>query len=251
MRQRGSIASSLFARPKLKTDGVIGFAPGRRIEHFTFMDAKHSLIVLAIIVSTISLTASIHWLCNDYDEIEKQQNKELKSIENLFHDEKDWLQKTHDKTVETLQQTHQNDVDEEMKWFLQEMKSITDKKIELEKKHKDAQNQLESSAKLHESHSSEQKELDDQLNQLYTSSGDKIQHLNKRLNACTDTAKDLEIKIASAKRLQSNDDEHERHTIAKPTDDHIQGHKTSEYEYKYRDDHDILQKLHAHKTKYN
>ena len=61
---------------------------------------------------------------------------------------------------------------------------------------------MQSSTELHEAHSAEQKELDDQLNKLYTNQGDKIEHLNSKLIECNAKGFDLDVKIAEIKRLQ-------------------------------------------------
>eukprot|EP01084_Bolivina_argentea_P105964 189767_1 len=250
MRQRGAAATAfnvgakLFARPKVKDDSVFGFAPARVIEQFSFMNPKHTIIVISIIITIISLTGLIHGLLNDFDAIESKQKTEIRFIEDLFQEEHQWMQSNHEKTVESLKISHQTDIDNELKWFLDEMKSITEQKVTLETEHKDAGYKLQSSTNQHEFHSKEQKELDDKLNKLYTSSSDKIEHLNNKLAECDKASGDLDLKIASAKRIKDGSDNSVKDKIQQSifggdnhkydNDDNVKREVKNDYLYKYK-----------------
>ena len=202
MRQRTTISnkkSLFFHNSSSKKEGMIGFVPAREIEIFSFMNLKHSSIVLAIVVGMMCSTALIHWLLNDFEAVESTQKQEVQMIEDLFHSEFEWMQKNHQSTVDLLKKSHQNDVDNELKWFLDEMAVITQQKQALQVEHKGAEQELRSSSEMHGYHSREQKLLDEQLNALYSDSGDKTEHLNKKLKQCNDANAALDIKIAAAK----------------------------------------------------
>ena len=130
MRHRGPISealtnSFLSKQQRSKNKGIIGFAPARIIEHFSFLNPKHALITIGIIVAVVCSTSFIHWLLNDFEKMEATQQREVQQIENLFEEEYKWMQKNHEATLKVLRESHQKDLDNEMKWFIEEINSIT------------------------------------------------------------------------------------------------------------------------------
>ena len=77
-------------------------------------------------------------------------------------------------------------------------------KDELDRQHKEAEEHLKASTSSHEYHMGEQKKLDDELNQLYVNSADKIEHLNKKLQECNTNNNDLDHKLREAQLSKDN-----------------------------------------------
>ena len=107
--------NSMISKPKKKTDGVIGFAPSRIIENFSFRNPKHAFWVIVIIINIISITLLIHWLIDDFEAMELKQKSEMTLIEDLFTEEYEYMQENHKNTIKSLEEMTQSDIDNELK----------------------------------------------------------------------------------------------------------------------------------------
>ena len=219
-RKRGG-SRSAHCSLTINDESKIGFKPSRIIKHFSFKNTKHVVICMLIIIVTLSITVFSHWLLNDFDEIEHKQRQEIEQIEDLFYDEHVWMQRSHERAVESMQSTHEKDMDKELKWFLDEMNAITFvlclfcmhhpmlcviinsvKQEMVRQEHKEAEYKLNATARIHDYHSAEQKKLDEKLNAMYVESGDKIEYVNKRMAECKAKATELDTKLTNLRPKQ-------------------------------------------------
>ena len=107
-----------------KDDDVIGYAPSRVFEYFSFQNPKHILMTMTIIIGVVVITYFSHRLFNDIDAVKERQEREVTAIEDLFRDEHEAMKRNHRKMVESMESAHRKDIDQELQWFLDEMESI-------------------------------------------------------------------------------------------------------------------------------
>ena len=179
-----------------KDDDIIGYAPLRVFEYFSFQNPKHILLTMTIIVGVVVITYFSHRLLNDIEAVKERQKREVAAIEDLFRDEHEAMKRNHREMMESMELAHQKDIDQELQWFLDEMESIQFSARSLESEHKEVSYKKEAAERLHEFHSMEQKELDQKLNALYNENGDKIEHLNHQLIQCQNDLRTFDAEIA-------------------------------------------------------